>query len=71
MAPACRARIVAAGTIGNILEWYDFSIHGFLAVQIGAAFFPTGDPLSQALSAFSVFAAGFLAGCPAVSGVTA
>lgn len=61
MPPAGRTRIIAAGTIGNILEWYDFSIYGFLAVQIGAAFFPTGDPLSQALSAFSVFAAGFLA----------
>ena len=61
MAPAGRTRVIAAGVIGNVLEWYDFSIYGFLALQIGAAFFPTGDPLSQALSAFSVFAAGFLA----------
>ncbi len=61
MPPASRTRIIAAGTIGNVLEWYDFSIYGFLALQIGAAFFPTDDPLSQALSAFSVFAAGYLA----------
>jgi len=61
MPPARRTRIIAAGTIGNVLEWYDFSIYGFLALQIGAAFFPTDDPLSQALSAFSVFAAGYLA----------
>ena len=61
MAPASRSRIIAAGVIGNVLEWYDFSIYGFMAVQIGGAFFPDGDPLSQALSVFGVFAAGFLA----------
>lgn len=59
--PAKRQRIIAAGTIGNILEWYDFSIYGFFAVQIGATFFPSKDPISQALSVFSVFAVGYLA----------
>lgn len=60
MAPTGRTRIIAAGVIGNILEWYDFSIYGFFAVQIGAAFFPGEDRIAQALAAFSVFAAGFL-----------
>ena len=32
-----------------MLEWYDFSIYGFFALQIGATFFPSDDPLSQAL----------------------
>ena len=56
-----RRRLIAAGTIGNILEWYDFSIYGFFAVQIGATFFPSGDRLAEALAAFSVFAVGYLA----------
>jgi len=56
-----RPRLIAAGTVGNILEWYDFSIYGFFAVQIGAAFFPSGDRLAEALAAFSVFAVGYLA----------
>jgi MHS family proline/betaine transporter-like MFS transporter len=31
---------MAAGAIGNVLEWYDFSIYGFFAVAIGRTFFP-------------------------------
>jgi MHS family proline/betaine transporter-like MFS transporter len=46
--------------IGNILEWYDFSIYGFFAVQIGAAFFHAEDPVSRILATFGVFAVGFL-----------
>ena len=60
-APTKRRHILAAGTIGNVLEWYDFSIYAFFAVQIGATFFPSEDPISQALSVFSVFAVGYLA----------
>jgi len=47
--------------IGNVLEWYDFSIYGFFALQIGATFFAGTDRLTQILAAFSVFAAGYLA----------
>ena len=47
--------------IGNVLEWYDFSIYGFFAPQIGATFFAGTDRLTQILAAFSVFAAGYLA----------
>lgn len=44
-----------------MLEWYDFSIYGFFAVQIGATFFASEDRLTQILSVFSVFAVGYLA----------
>lgn len=44
-----------------MLEWYDFSIYGFFAIQIGATFFASEDRLTQVLAAFSVFAAGYLA----------
>src|SRR5262245_29245000 len=53
-------RAIAAGMIGNVLEWYDFAIYGFFAVAIGRHFFPSQDPLAQLLSAFGVFAAGYL-----------
>jgi MFS transporter, MHS family, proline/betaine transporter len=59
--PVSRRRVIAAGVIGNVLEWYDFSIYGFFAVQIGATFFASDDRLTQALAVFSVFAAGYLA----------
>jgi MFS transporter, MHS family, proline/betaine transporter len=53
-------KLVAAGMIGNVLEWYDFAIYGYFAVAIGRHFFPHGDPVAQLLSAFGVFAVGYL-----------
>jgi MHS family proline/betaine transporter-like MFS transporter len=53
-------RVIAAGMIGNILEWYDFAIYGYFAAQIGRYFFPHEDPVAQLLSAFGVFAIGYL-----------
>ena len=53
-------RVIAAGTIGNVLEWYDFSIYGYFAAAIGRTFFPDEEPVTQVLAAFGVFAAGYL-----------
>ena len=40
-----------AGFIGNILEWYDFTVYGFFATIIGAQFFPDEDKIVQLISA--------------------
>jgi MFS transporter, MHS family, proline/betaine transporter len=53
-------RVIAAGTIGNVLEWYDFAIYGYFAAPIGRQFFPQEDAVAQLLSAFGVFAIGYL-----------
>jgi MFS transporter, MHS family, proline/betaine transporter len=53
-------RVVAAGMIGNVLEWYDFAIYGYFATSIGRHFFPHEDPVAQLLSAFGVFAVGYM-----------
>ena len=53
-------RVIAAGMIGNVFEWYDFAIYGYFATQIGRHFFPHGDAVAQLLSAFGVFAIGYL-----------
>ncbi|HEY7612646.1 MAG TPA: MFS transporter, partial [Gemmatimonadales bacterium] len=53
-------RGVIAGVAGNVLEWYDFALFGFFAVQLGAHFFPSGNPTVSLLAAFGTFAAGFL-----------
>jgi MFS transporter, MHS family, proline/betaine transporter len=53
-------RVIAAGMIGNVLEWYDFAIYGYFAATIGRHFFPHEDPVAQLLSAFGVFAIGYL-----------
>ena len=53
-------RVIAAGAIGNVLEWYDFAVYGYFATAIGQKFFPHEDPVAQVLAAFGIFAVGFL-----------
>jgi MHS family proline/betaine transporter-like MFS transporter len=53
-------RLIAAGTVGNVLEWYDFAVYGYFAATIGRHFFPAEDPSTSLIAAFGVFAAGFL-----------
>ena len=53
-------KVIAAGMIGNVLEWYDFAIYGYFAASIGRQFFPHEDAVAQLLSAFGVFAVGYL-----------
>ena len=54
-------KTVVAGSIGNMLEWYDFALYGYFAPVFAALFFPSESQLVSLLSAFSVFAVGFLA----------
>jgi MHS family proline/betaine transporter-like MFS transporter len=53
-------RLIAAGTAGNVLEWYDFAVYGYFAAPIGRHFFPSEDATTSLIAAFGVFAAGFL-----------
>ena len=54
------ARVMLAATIGNVLEWYDFAVYGYLATTLGPLFFPNESQTAQTLSAFAVFAVGYL-----------
>ena len=59
-APALgRSRLIAACTIGNALEFYDFVIYSFFASTIGALFFPSSDPTMQLLLSFATYGVGF------------
>ena len=53
-------RALIAGMIGNVLEWYDFGIYGYLATIIAKEFFPKGDSIAALLATYGVFAAGFI-----------
>ena len=59
MGTADTRRVIAAGAIGNVLEWYDFAIYGYFATAIGRTFFPKEDPVAQILAAFGIFAIGY------------
>ncbi|NPA57804.1 MAG: MHS family MFS transporter, partial [Aquificae bacterium] len=54
------SKTLFAGMIGNVLEWYDFVVYGFLASIIGELFFPSEDPMVSLLKSFGVFAVGFV-----------
>lgn len=56
-----RRRIAVAGIVGNVLEWYDFALYGYLATVFADQFFPSTDKFASLISAYAVFAIGFLA----------
>src|SRR5437762_10109616 len=53
-------RIIAASSVGTLIEWYDFYIFGSLATVIATQFFPKTNPTAALLSTFATFAAGFI-----------
>jgi len=55
-----RGRIILAGLVGNVMEWYDFAVYGYFASVLGHLFFPSDDPSVSLIAAFGAFAAGFL-----------
>jgi MFS transporter, MHS family, alpha-ketoglutarate permease len=55
-----RLKAIFIGSVGNLVEWYDFYAYAAFALYFAAAFFPNSDPVVQQLNAAVVFAAGFL-----------
>ena len=55
-----RIKAIFIGSVGNLVEWYDFYAYAAFSLYFAAAFFPQGDAVSQQLSAATLFAAGFL-----------
>lgn len=53
--------IIIGGTIGNLTEWYNFLLYGFLAPTLSKLFFPTQNKLVSLTLAFTVFALSFFA----------
>ncbi|MEO5707679.1 MAG: MFS transporter [Alteraurantiacibacter sp.] len=53
-------RAIVAATIGNALEFYDFMIFTFFAIQIGEVFFPSDDPFTSLMASLATFGVGFV-----------
>ena len=49
-----------AGGVGTMIEGYDFSMYGYMAVFVAPLFFPNADPIVSLLSTLLVFAASYL-----------
>src|SRR4051812_16015947 len=52
--------VIAASSVGTMIEWYDFYIFGSLANVISTKFFPDTNPVVALLSTLATFAAGFV-----------
>jgi MHS family citrate/tricarballylate:H+ symporter-like MFS transporter len=55
-----KRRHVAAATLGNALEFYDFLTYSFFSIQIGHAFFPTHNAYASLMLSLAMFGAGFI-----------
>lgn len=55
-----RRRDIAAATIGNALEFYDFLTYSFFSIQIGHAFFPAQGAYGSLMLSLATFGAGFV-----------
>jgi MFS family permease len=52
--------VIAASSVGTMIEWYDFYIFGMLSTTISSQFFPKDNPTAALLSTLAIFAAGFI-----------
>jgi MFS family permease len=57
---ASQFRLIAACSIGNALEMYDFTVYSFFALLIGRLFFPSDSPYGSLLLAVATFGIGFV-----------
>ena len=60
LSPPEARRAVAAASVGNGLEFYDFVTFAFFAIQIGHTFFPGGSAYLSLMGALATFGAGFI-----------
>src|SRR5262245_58059573 len=56
---ASRVRAIAGGSIGNLVEWYDWYAYSAFTLYFAQVFFPAGNQTAQLLNAAAVFAVGF------------
>jgi MFS transporter, MHS family, alpha-ketoglutarate permease len=54
-------RQVRGVTVGQIVEWFDWTVYGVFAPYFAVQFFPAESAASATLAAFAVFAVSFLA----------
>ena len=55
-----RIKSIIGGSLGNLVEWYDWYIYSFCSLYFAGAFFPKADQTVQLLNTAGIFAIGFL-----------
>lgn len=61
--PVARKRIISviSSTIGNVIEWYEYTLYAYFATVIRDLFFPLHDPVAATMITFATFAVGLAA----------
>ncbi len=57
---AMRLKAIFGGSVGNLVEWYDWYAYSAFALYFSGSFFPKGDETAQLLNTAGIFALGFL-----------
>jgi MHS family alpha-ketoglutarate permease-like MFS transporter len=55
-----RLKSIFGGSVGNLVEWYDWYTYSACAIYFAPVFFPSHDPTIELLNTAAVFAVGFL-----------
>src|SRR5438105_9198871 len=55
-----RVKAIFLGSVGNLVEWYDFYVYTAFALYFAGSFFPGNNPVVQQLNAALLFALGFI-----------
>src|SRR5947209_19780806 len=55
-----RIRAIVGGSLGNLVEWYDWYVYSAFAIYFSPYFFPKSNQTAQLLNSAGIFAVGFL-----------
>ncbi len=58
--PRKRMVSIIGGSLGNLVEWYDWFAYAAFAIYFAPVFFPQADPTAQLLNSAAIFAVGFV-----------
>ncbi|GGO97869.1 MFS transporter [Wenjunlia tyrosinilytica] len=59
-APQSRRLALVGGSLGNLVEWYDWFVYASFAIYFADSFFPDSDPTTRLMNTAGIFAVGFL-----------
>ena len=54
-----RIKSIFGGSIGNLIEWYDFYVYNSFAIYFAKSFSSSADPTVQLITTFGIYAVGF------------
>ncbi|MFG3046338.1 MFS transporter [Streptomyces sp. NPDC048202] len=60
LTPSARRFALIGGSLGNLVEWYDWFVYASFAIYFADSFFPGDNPTTKLLNTAGIFAVGFL-----------